>query len=742
MVPSRNEPCPCGSGKKYKRCCGQASSPLATMTAADIRKARHGLLDFAALRRWEDHFERARELMWGPWREFLDDALIQEYRELPSVRAMELGFGLFELPVDGEGESLAGLLVRERTAGLPVGERMALRMLASSRLECLAAEEVRDGAGFLLVRDDGSSILLEEESVGIKPGLQIAARVIDTRPPTLAELETVAFRSRPEGACASPLTERQFPTLARYFDRHLLEQVRTVVSASIRREEGTASFEALFEVPEGGLTDGFPRLPGVEVYPCDSECWLWRARYTHFLQCGVLVAIESNLLVTANTRESMNLLEQRLLAKGFVRNGRSVKGPRQAPGYAHQTVRIPAFLDRGDLSSRVPSALRKRALHFGRIVAEVCGMQAGRACTLSVSCRRRPGNSPCDCYLVAAVDEGGLISWRCPGCGDSGSIHDWEGTAFDLREARVAERLGETLVIRSLTLSDADHARLMRLVHLPAPALRLVLRASQSKEGEQTVTEVTGSLDEFLSLQRAIVIHFARAPKVSRSEVKALACIHSALSVHTEEPPDLSLAAQAAELILLERSRRPPRPRPSTLPASYRLRVQMLEIAPPIVRVLDVPSEATLEDLHEAFVLAFERHDSHLHLFEVGGRRFGVAPGDEFLLLEDERVLSLAAALPAVGDRLVWVYDLGDDWRHEVVLDSISPPQTDAWSLHAAERAAPPEDCGGPPGYDQLLRTIADPEDVQHEEMLEWLGESFDPEFCDKDRISRRLLRM
>jgi hypothetical protein len=38
-MPGRNDPCPCGSGKKYKRCCGSTSRP------ADVSAERdHGRL--------------------------------------------------------------------------------------------------------------------------------------------------------------------------------------------------------------------------------------------------------------------------------------------------------------------------------------------------------------------------------------------------------------------------------------------------------------------------------------------------------------------------------------------------------------------------------------------------------------------------------------------------------------------------------------------------------------------------
>jgi hypothetical protein len=44
----------------------------------------------------------------------------------------------------------------------------------------------------------------------------------------------------------------------------------------------------------------------------------------------------------------------------------------------------------------------------------------------------------------------------------------------------------------------------------------------------------------------------------------------------------------------------------------------------------------------------------------------------------------------------------------------------------AGKRRCPPEGCGGLGGYYNLLDAMQDPDHEQHEELLEWLGDSFD----------------
>jgi hypothetical protein len=67
--------------------------------------------------------------------------------------------------------------------------------------------------------------------------------------------------------------------------------------------------------------------------------------------------------------------------------------------------------------------------------------------------------------------------------------------------------------------------------------------------------------------------------------------------------------------------------------------------------------------------------------------------------------------------------------------------------LLEASGRCPPEDCGGAPGYERLLETLADPDDEEHEDMIAWCGGSFDPTRVDLpalqanlDRLARRWL--
>ncbi len=82
---------------------------------------------------------------------------------------------------------------------------------------------------------------------------------------------------------------------------------------------------------------------------------------------------------------------------------------------------------------------------------------------------------------------------------------------------------------------------------------------------------------------------------------------------------------------------------------------------------------------------------------------------------------------------MLYEYDFGDGWEHEILVERILPPHAGR-SLPVCMkgvRACPPEDIGGVWGYASFLEAIRDPGHPEHNEMLEWVGGEFDPEAFD-----------
>src|SRR5439155_194057 len=82
------------------------------------------------------------------------------------------------------------------------------------------------------------------------------------------------------------------------------------------------------------------------------------------------------------------------------------------------------------------------------------------------------------------------------------------------------------------------------------------------------------------------------------------------------------------------------------------------------------------------------------------------------------------------GARAAYLYDFGDGWEHVLEFEGAHPHEARGRYPRcvAGARACPPEDVGGTPGYEDFLTAVADAEHEQHEDMLRWVGGSFDPE--------------
>ncbi len=119
---------------------------------------------------------------------------------------------------------------------------------------------------------------------------------------------------------------------------------------------------------------------------------------------------------------------------------------------------------------------------------------------------------------------------------------------------------------------------------------------------------------------------------------------------------------------------------------------------------------------------------SHLHVFDIDGRSYG--DRSQVDDVADEGRLTLGGVLKSGVARFGYTYDFGDDWEHTVVIEKTLPAAegTTYPTCVAGKRACPPEDCGGPWRYRELLDILADPDHPARAESLEWFGEEFDPE--------------
>lgn len=176
----------------------------------------------------------------------------------------------------------------------------------------------------------------------------------------------------------------------------------------------------------------------------------------------------------------------------------------------------------------------------------------------------------------------------------------------------------------------------------------------------------------------------------------------------------------------------------------YRLKVTLRSSKPPIWRRIKVYEDISLQELHTVLQVAMGWMNCHLHQFIRGNVFYGPPDPDFGFECESEVKTRLHDVLHSPKDKMIYEYDFGDSWKHQVVLEAVEEPAqgVNYPVVVAGKRACPPEDVGGIYGYYDFLAALADPEHPEHEDMREWLGEPFDPDFFDLESINEMLLSL
>ena len=175
---------------------------------------------------------------------------------------------------------------------------------------------------------------------------------------------------------------------------------------------------------------------------------------------------------------------------------------------------------------------------------------------------------------------------------------------------------------------------------------------------------------------------------------------------------------------------------------------------PAVWRRLAVPDTLTFWELHFALQIAFGWKNSHLFEFRTGRGSTTdfltgsppVGPGSADYLPEwwrDPRQATLANILTAPKAKVSYVYDMGDNWEHTLVVEKLEPLPTPPPLVRclAGRRAGPPEDSGGIPGYYQLLDVLAEKAAGQRKRLpSEFAGLSkYDPDDAELPSVNKHL---
>jgi hypothetical protein len=175
------------------------------------------------------------------------------------------------------------------------------------------------------------------------------------------------------------------------------------------------------------------------------------------------------------------------------------------------------------------------------------------------------------------------------------------------------------------------------------------------------------------------------------------------------------------------------------------VRIELCDTDPVIWRQVEVPTSITLKGLHDIVQAVMGWFDYHLWEFTIGRQRYGLPMDDDWGTeprIEASKV-RLRDVLKARKTVIDYMYDFGDGWEHRLTVTDVRPGAAGGSYPRyiGGERNAPPEDCGGIPGFYEMLNALADPNHPDHAEAKE-AADEYDPDAIDEMGIKYALARI
>lgn len=178
---------------------------------------------------------------------------------------------------------------------------------------------------------------------------------------------------------------------------------------------------------------------------------------------------------------------------------------------------------------------------------------------------------------------------------------------------------------------------------------------------------------------------------------------------------------------------------------TYQIQIALKGFKPKIWRRLLIQSDLLLADFHKIIQTSMGWTNSHLHQF-IKNQTFYTErmPGDvtwDEMDNVDYKKMKISDLLKKEKEKIVYEYDFGDSWEHDVLLEKIlSVDEKLKYPVCLTGKMnCPPEDCGGIWGYSNMLEILKQPDHEEYDSYIEWLGGVFHPERFDKDEVNEML---
>src|SRR5215472_5271051 len=103
-----------------------------------------------------------------------------------------------------------------------------------------------------------------------------------------------------------------------------------------------------------------------------------------------------------------------------------------------------------------------------------------------------------------------------------------------------------------------------------------------------------------------------------------------------------------------------------------RLRVEIDDVTPAVIRRVEVPVAIRLDDLHFVLQIAIGWQNCHPFEFRVGETAWGLLDRDDPASSPLSAETATLADVLALGERFRYDYVYGEDWGHTVALEAVT----------------------------------------------------------------------
>jgi len=189
------------------------------------------------------------------------------------------------------------------------------------------------------------------------------------------------------------------------------------------------------------------------------------------------------------------------------------------------------------------------------------------------------------------------------------------------------------------------------------------------------------------------------------------------------------------------------------MPIAYQLRIELRDFKPAIYRDVLVDPATLLSKLHKLVQAAMGWEDVHMHGFAVplknehyyrvqASRRFEKPSADGWgERANNETRFKLQDVMREPKDKLLYLYDFGDDWEHVITLKAVVETEQALPYLLKAQQGCPPEDCGGPPGAQYWASVWYDKTHEEHDIALHMFGDN-EPGWLDFEALQKAVNKL